>query len=652
VGIDLDATLQLATAGRYSYAADSAAILPRVYGDFFSSQAIPPDSDDGGFLPAIQIDRTSWVFCLNDAPILSSPAPQIYIGDQLQEPHVYLFAPSIDYEGRGHAIAAIQFLVSPGSDQVSWRGYGTVDAGVVIDNPLSALYDAFRTYGNWTLNDFDLATSYATFRTLTELGAGFSWCFWAQKTYREWLTEILRCYHTNYWETSEGKLAMVLDRSLLGLSVSVLNTIDAQTDLVGTEDDVEFEVDEANIMNTLTVKRRYKWTSNEYTDEPTVDFRPSVGLYGILRGEIELPAVYTDTHGIIWVTAFFHRYGFLPAIVRFLVRGLGYATALPGTEVGFVWPWMGWTQARLLRVLNQEVDPAGMSISFECFDCGRFVTDEVTLPTATINEVRRRIRVPDQTVDLSPPGPASGLTAEGSYRQIVLRWTAPGDLDYSHTEIWASTTNNRASAVLHRNGGHGVPPGGPCEATFAVADNSAYFVWLMTVDRSGNGRNGGSGPTGGNWYPPGPTDGVPAAPTLVPTGGMLERAVSDRYAGSLQIASGNYTGEVPVTSAQLGTLFPQGDIRIVGRVGASIGSLDTMVLKIYRGFVGGQVVGTDYVTNPLTVSAFLDKFCPGEDDSPFWSGVYALTVQSLSQTGGQEQWTISYASLSLYHSKR
>jgi hypothetical protein len=250
VSIDLDATLVLPLASRYQFPDDGAAVIPTTYGDFLSSTVIHPDAEDGGFLPATRIDRLNLVDALNSRPIPSTPAPQIYAADVLQDPSTYIFYPAIDYESQGQPIAAVQWRVKTGTRQISWRGHGTASAGVLIQNPLYALFDIFSAYGGWTLDDFDLATCFETFRTLAELQAGLNWCFWAQRTYREWLTEILRAFHTNYFETSAGKLAMVLDRGILGLPVTVLNTIDAAIDLEGTEDDVEFEVDESNLVNT------------------------------------------------------------------------------------------------------------------------------------------------------------------------------------------------------------------------------------------------------------------------------------------------------------------------------------------------------------------------------------------------------------------
>jgi hypothetical protein len=654
LSIDLDSTLKLPLASRYAYPDDGAAVIPTSYGNFLSPFAIPADSDDGGFLPAVMIDRLRWVFAINSRPIPTSPPPLIYAADTLQDPSVYTWGSSIDYEGIGQPIAAVQFNVNPGTRQISWRGHGTASAGSLIENPLYAIFDILSAYAGWTLDDFDWASCFETFRTLAELEAGLNWCFWKPDiTIRQWLTEMLRGYHVDHFETSDGKLAMVLDRGILGLSVTVPFTIDAQTDLDGTEDDAEYEVDSVNIVNELTVKRRRKWTTDEYTDEPTVDHRPSVGVYGPLRGEVELPAVYTDAHGIVWVRAFFGRYSFLPAMVRFTTRGLGYLTALPGTYVGFTWPWMDWTQARLLKVLNQEVDPFALSISFECFDCGRFVTDEVTLGPADITEVRRRIRVPDQSVDLAPPGPASGLTATGGYRQVILRWTAPGDLDYSYTEIWASTINNRSTATHVRNSPRGAP-GGTHEETFAVGDGTFYFVWLMTVDNSANGRNGGSEATGGNWYPDNQFAGIPAAPVLVDTGGIQTQGVTFTYITGAHIPAGTYTGEWVVADAFLGGTFQQGDVIAFAIVPITFGAIQTAIIQIRETSATGQVIGVSYLPNILNsqVSPRID--CWGLDFGPSWNGAYVVTAQVVNQAGAQQPWTIATnaAALFLRHTKR
>jgi hypothetical protein len=670
MAIDLDATLNLPLASRYAFPDDGKAVIPTSYGDFFDPLAIPADGDDGGFLPAVMIDRLNWIFAINSRPIPSSPAPLIYAGDTLQLPSVYTWSASVDIEGIGQPIAAIQFNVNPGTRQISWRGHGTASAGALIQNPLYAIYDILSAYAGWTLDDFDWASAFETFRTLGELSAGLNWCFWKPDiTIRQWLTEMLRGYHVDHFETSEGKLAMVLDRGILGLSVTVPFTIDAQIDLEGTEDDVEYEIDSVNIVNELTVKRRRKWTTDEYTDEPTVDHRPSVGVYGPLRGEVELPAVYTDAHGIVWVRAFFGRYSYLPGMVRFTTRGLGYLTALPGTYIGFTWPWLDWTQARLLKVLNQEVDPFALSISFECFDCGRSVADEVTLGPVALTEVRRRIRVPDTSVDLAPPGPASFFSAGGSYRQIVLRWTAPRDLDYSYTEIWAATTNNRALATHVRNSSRGAP-GSDHEETFQVADNAVFYVWLMTVDNSANGRNGGSEATGGNWYPnsvsggpggwntfPSQGGGVRAASVLVDTIGITPKAVTFYHSRTTLAPLIPYIGEAAVADAYLDDRsFPQGDVIARGLVFITMPSLGTAIVQIKQGSISGVVTGVSYfvnaVTNPAfpTVSPRIDVM--GMDFAPPWNGFYQLTVRVLGQNGGDVSWTLNNADLSLRHTQR
>ena len=96
-------------------------MLPVVFGDYLSSTHVAEDDEDGGFLPAVCIDKTNWVYLLNDVPNVPGPI-RIYANDTRQETSVYAYTPLGDYEGRGHAIAYVQFNTDPGSrrDQLAW----------------------------------------------------------------------------------------------------------------------------------------------------------------------------------------------------------------------------------------------------------------------------------------------------------------------------------------------------------------------------------------------------------------------------------------------------------------------------------------------------------------------------------------------------
>ena len=504
MAIDLDATLRLPKAGIYAFPEDADAIIPTVYGTFLGLPFVPADADDGGFLPATSIDRLNWVFALNSKPILAGQAPQVFVNDTLQDPAVYVFEPTYNYEGLGN-IAAIRFLINPASRRISWRGSGTVDStGALITQPLNAIFDCFRLYGGWTLANLDLPITYESARTLETLGAFITWAFVQERTYREWLQEILKSWFVDYWVTAEGKLALSVDKPMWGLPLGfTVPTVNAQIDLEGIEDDVEFEVDEQNIVNTLEGKRRYKFSTGEYAETATAPDARSVSIYGPLRGNVELAALYTDAHGLAWLARFFGRYAYLPAIIRFTVRGLGLLPSLPGTYLGLLCPWYGWTTPRLVKVLNHvvnyELGGAEASISFEVFDCQRSVDEPITLPSTTFTAVRSRPRTIDSGVDLTPPGPVSSVIVTSLPGRVVLSWTIPGDRDYSHTEIWSSTTNNRATASPVAVGVYGYTYDGLLPAT--------YYVWFVTVDRSLNGQNGT-----GNWFPVSPTAGIAIAP--------------------------------------------------------------------------------------------------------------------------------------------
>jgi hypothetical protein len=338
----------------------------------------------------------------------------------------------------------------------------------------------------------------------------------------------------------------------------------------------------------------------------------------------------------------------MPALVTFTVRGLGLAPALPGTYLGFEWKWFGWDQPRLLKVLNQDPDPQEdtPSITFTCFDCQRFVDDPVVLPSPVVPTNRRRVRTPKPTVDLTPPGPASGLSATGSFRQIVLRWTAPRDLDYLYTEIWASGTNNRATAVRVRNSAIGAP-GQQHEEIFNVADAQAYRVWLMTVDRTGNGANGS-----GNWFPTSATGGFFAQASLVPTQALEPDAVTFAHPTQSSGQPGTYSGETVVAISQLGGAFQQGLVQGYSTVFVQVVSIGTAIAQIRRASPSGAVIGINYVTNALNVAASIRVDAQGIDFAPAWNGLYYSTIQVLNQSGAQVPFVLgANAGLFIVHTK-
>ena len=120
---------------------------------------------------------------------------------------------------------------------------------------------------------------------------------------------------------------------------------------------MEFEVDQQNIVNSLIVKRRLQMDGPwSIPIRRPITFPVSVNLYGSAARRGRATGLL---YGCAWArvgAGLLSALRVSPGIVRFTVRGLGHLTDLPGTYIGFLNPWFGWTQPRLLKVLNHEED--------------------------------------------------------------------------------------------------------------------------------------------------------------------------------------------------------------------------------------------------------------------------------------------------------
>jgi hypothetical protein len=122
-------------------------------------------------------------------------------------------------------------------------------------------------------------------------------------------------------------------------------------------------------------------------------------------------------------------------------------------------------------------------------------------------------------VDVVPPGTATGLTATGSIKSIALLWTPPADLDYSHSLVYAATTNNRATAAVVGSGQFSFVHDG-------LGANDTRFYWVRTVDTSNN-----LGP----FHPLGETAGVSGTAGQLDTTYIQNLAAEKILAGILQV---------------------------------------------------------------------------------------------------------------------
>lgn len=651
---NLDDPLPLATAARYSFPQDATAILPVVFGDYISATHVPTDDEDGGFLPAVCIDRLNNVYLLNDLPNPTTGGIRLYANDTRQADSVFVYSPAVDYESRGHIIATAQLLVDPGSREISWRGQGTriISTGAMMTNPLDALLLVFSTYGGWTNDNTDYASLMETRRLMNVLGDTINLVFNQARTYREWLETWAQAFHCDLGLDDAGRLTLMLDTSVTTQPTPIITTIDARTDLVGPgTEPLRIRRDASDIVTQITASARRKWTNGKYTTVPTMTYPPGLSLHGVRNRPYELPGVYSTAQFNRWLVGMWLRHGVRADRVTFTTKTLSLISALPGTFLGMISPKRKWPVAQLLKVLSCTPDDEAQTITFECFDTRLPATVAATLPVVVVPEVRTRPRESTPTVDIIPPAAASNLIATGSYRRIVIRWTIPLDSDYSHTEIWTSLTNTRASATHVRNGGNGAVPGSTTEETFDVGDGESFYVWLMTVDRNDNGANGGTGPSGGNWFPASPTAGVLGTAALVPTGGILPAAVTDIY-GPDVFFTGVTTGHVSIAHTFFPATTPIGSMLAWGNVNVTVPQLCTVFTTITEGSVLGPILGETLYSNIFNGSASVLLTVPGAHFTPTFGTFYFLTMRVLNQAFVDVFYTVNSSSLLLQHSKR
>lgn len=119
-------------------------------------------------------------------------------------------------------------------------------------------------------------------------------------------------------------------------------------------------------------------------------------------------------------------------------------------------------------------------------------------------------------INATPAPSLSGLVVEGNTAAtgLNLTWDTPNDGTYFTTEIWASPTNNRATAVKYANvaGGHYL---------FTIAAGSTYYFWIRSVNiYSANN---------GAWYPASATGGISGTVAKIATADILDNAITDHF---------------------------------------------------------------------------------------------------------------------------
>jgi hypothetical protein len=375
--LKLNDLLPLKTCSVYANPGDHGAFIPVVCGDFLSPGVNSSDPAAGGAIPAVLIDVPTWTYALNSGRS-ALDAPDIYVEDVKQNPSVYTYNATDDFQGQG-IITTLTFNTDPAGRQISWRGKGLVDGtGTLITNPISALEQVFTTSGNWLSSDFDPFTIPHARRRCEGYGYTMHWVFNESRTYREWLTDIMPHYFGDLLETDQGKLALVLDEVTSVDPSRIVAYLNAMTDVDDEtpENAVEWDLDFRNLCNVLTLRYQYSWSRAEFLASQTFRHERSIRYYGETPvKEMLLPGIRTLQHATQWSGLFFARYALLPAMVRFPLKTTRYLSAMPSNYVTLTWRWgpeatgMGW-QDRLLKVLNTTFDVENHRTELECFDTG------------------------------------------------------------------------------------------------------------------------------------------------------------------------------------------------------------------------------------------------------------------------------------------
>ncbi len=122
-----------------------------------------------------------------------------------------------------------------------------------------------------------------------------------------------------------------------------------------------------------------------------------------------------------------------------------------------------------------------------------------------------------------PPATPTALTATGGLFAISLAWTVDvgGRKDVAYTEVWAATTNNRASASRITC----APWPDAAYKHIGLTPGQSWYYWTRLADSSGNLSG---------WFPSGATSGVSGSPSTDPSA-MLTQLTNS--VGMSQLAS-------------------------------------------------------------------------------------------------------------------
>jgi predicted phage tail protein len=80
----------------------------------------------------------------------------------------------------------------------------------------------------------------------------------------------------------------------------------------------------------------------------------------------------------------------------------------------------------------------------------------------------------------APPGAPTSLTAQGQIQSVLLNWAAPGNIDLNYFQVFESSTNNIANAVMVGNN-----VGTTTWTVGGLVAGATYYYWVRAVNTSG-----------------------------------------------------------------------------------------------------------------------------------------------------------------------
>jgi len=183
------------------------------------------------------------------------------------------------------------------------------------------------------------------------------------------------------------------------------------------------------------------------------------------------------------------------------------------------------------------------------------------------------------TIDTTPPAVPSSVAATGEFEQITISWVNPTVDDFSHVDVYRSTSSSGTYAFLEKSGG----------TTFTdtnLAVGVQRFYKLKAVDYTGNASTSFSAI-------------VNATTTQVPVGGIADDAVDTAQIADLAVETNQLDNDA-VTIAKIATSL-QSTNYSSGSAGWKI--LKSGVVEFEQATIRGEVIAATGSIGGYTINS-------------------------------------------------